>query len=90
MAVANQESRAKKLATKSRARSTAGAPSFAAMSKMAFEVTHDDYIGFSPPLPHTPVRRTLKTKECPVCGEKASRKELTCRNCGAWFPKESG
>lgn len=77
----------KKASTRAAARPAKPAESFSAFSKMAFEVTPDDAVGFSPPLPRTPVKRTLAFKVCPICGTKALRKELTCKNCGAWFPK---
>lgn len=88
-ALADAESRARKSGVRARARPAAAASSFAAFSKMAFEVTHDDYVGFSSPLPRTPIKRTLASKECPICGAKAAPRELTCKNCGAWFPKDS-
>ncbi len=88
-ALANSEPRARKIRAGARVRPAAAASSFAAFSKMAFEVTPDDDVGFSPPLPSEPVRRTASAKECPICGEKASHKALTCKNCGAWFPKGS-
>lgn len=66
-------------------------PSFSNMSRVAFQVTPDDAIGFSPPPPSPmrPARRTLAYKECPICGARAEHSETTCKNCGAWFPKES-
>ena len=84
--VAKAEPHARKASLRPRAR-PAPAATFGAFSKMAFEVTPDDAVGYSPPLPRTPIKRTLASKECPVCGTKALRKELTCKNCGAWFPK---
>ncbi len=67
-------------------------PAFSTMSKMAFEVTHDDSVGYAPPPPPPeprPIPRVLAFKECPVCGAKASPKETTCKHCGAWFPKDT-
>ena len=67
------------------------APSFSNMSKVAFQVTPDDSVGFAPPPPppQRPVQRTLAYKECQICGAKAQPKETTCKSCGAWFPKDS-
>jgi hypothetical protein len=66
-------------------------PSFSDMSKVDFHVTPDDSVGFAPPPPppQKPVQRTLAYKECQICGARASPKETTCKNCGAWFPKDT-
>jgi hypothetical protein len=68
-------------------------PAFSRMSKMAFEVSHDESVGYAPPPPPPPeprpLQRVLAFKECPVCGAKASPKEMTCKHCGAWFPKDT-
>lgn len=66
--------------------------SFEALKKMAYEVTPDDSVGYVPPPPTPAVRhaqRTLAVKECPVCGAKATTNELWCKNCGAWFSKDT-
>ena len=67
----------------------ASGPSLSRMSKVAFQVTADDSVGYSPgsQVDSTPHHheRTLATKTCPVCGTKSSSKESVCRNCGAWF-----
>ena len=74
-------------------------PSFSSMSKVAFEVTSDDSVGYSPPPPPLPepahARKTTKTghvvrsKACPVCGERVPGNATECPACGAWFSKES-
>lgn len=68
-------------------------PTLSTMTKMAFEVSHDDFVGYAPPPPHPlerrPVQRTLAFKQCSICGAKASPKETTCKHCGAWFPEDS-
>jgi hypothetical protein len=69
-------------------------PSFSSMSKMAFEVSHDDAVWYAPPPPPPPpqsrsLQRTLAFKQCPICGAKASLKETTCKRCGAWFSQDS-
>lgn len=67
-------------------------PSFESLSKMAFEVTPDEAVGYEPPPPPPPPprhERTLASKTCPICGAKASPSEVACRNCGAWFSKET-
>ena len=66
-------------------------PSFSDMSKVAFQVTPDDSVGFAPPPPppQRPAQRSLAYKECQICGARAQAKETTCKNCGAWFPKNS-
>jgi predicted nucleic acid-binding Zn ribbon protein len=50
-------------------------------------------VGYAPPPPPPPepkpVQRVLAFKECPICGAKASPKEMTCKHCGAWFPKDT-
>jgi len=72
-------------------RRTAG-PSFESLTRMTFEVTPDDSVGYLPPPPPRPPREAQRTpgiKQCPVCGAKASSKELSCKNCGAWFSKDT-
>ncbi len=58
-------------------------PGFAAFSRLSFQVTPDDSVGYVPPPP--PPRDEPEFKECPVCGVKASMYERTCKHCGAWF-----
>lgn len=70
---------------------------FSSFSTVPFEVTPDDSVGYEPPPPPPPISpfepqrtiRTVKFKMCPVCGEKALSNETICRNCGAWFSRES-
>ena len=57
-------------------------PELSAFSKMAFEVTPDDSVGYAP---RPAAAHSLDYKQCPVCGTKASLNETTCKNCGAWF-----
>ena len=65
-------------------------PSFESMSKMAYEVTPDEAVGYEPPPPPPAHReRTLANKECPVCGTRASPNDVACKNCGAWFSKDT-
>lgn len=74
-------------------------PSFLSMSKVAFEVTSDDAVGYSPPPPPLPepaqkaeaAKRglTVRSKSCPVCGERVPGNASECPACGAWFSKES-
>lgn len=84
-AVREQELARKKLVAKQRS----SGPSFSKMSKVAFQVTADDSIGFAPgsaqQRPHRTHERTLVAKTCPVCGAKASPNESVCRDCGAWL-----
>ncbi len=87
---------------KQAARMRSSTPSLSSFSKVAFEVTHDESVGYEPPPPPPPpptsasnesssirATRTVKFKVCPICGEKAAANESVCRNCGAWFSKES-
>ena len=64
-------------------------PTLSRMSKVAFQVTGDDSVGYSSGEPASKQQhrheRTLASKTCPVCGAKASPKESMCKNCGAWF-----
>jgi hypothetical protein len=66
------------------------APSFSNMSKVDFQVTPDDSIGFAPPPPTQRAgQHTLAYKECQICGARAQTRETICKSCGAWFPKDS-
>lgn len=87
--IAAAESESRKKVARAKVKRPQPAASFSDFSKMAFEVTPDDYIGFSSPVPRTPVKRKLASKECSICGSKAAPREITCKNCGAWFPKET-
>ena len=89
---------AAKRATKpARTRSTS--QSFSSMSKVAFDVTSDEAVGYSPPPPpmpepaKAPVAKaeglTLHSKVCPVCGERVPGAASECPACGAWFSKDS-
>lgn len=81
------------------ARVRATDPSFSSMSKVAFEVTSDESVGYSPPPPPLPSpvpnsrtakgRLIVRSKVCPVCGERVSGDASECPACGAWFSKES-
>jgi hypothetical protein len=87
------------VAAKKAASLRGAAPEFSTLSRLAFEVTHDEGVGYEPPPPPLPpppstpsptrTSRTVKFKVCPVCGEKAAASETVCRNCGAWFARES-
>ena len=84
-ATREQEAARKKLVAKQKA----SGPSLSRMSKVSFQVTADDSIGYSSEehateQPHHH-ERTLAVKTCAVCGAKASPKETVCKNCGAWF-----
>ena len=77
-----QESAQKKPSSGARQRRTRTyVPGFATFSKVAFEVTPDDSVGYAPPK----TSAEAPFKECPVCGAKASLSEKTCKHCGAWF-----
>lgn len=81
------------------ARVRATDPSFSKMSKIAFQVTSDASVGYSPPPPPLPGptpspepskrRLVSRSKECPVCGERVPGDTRECPACGAWFSKES-
>lgn len=83
-----QESKARAAEKKTRtaARSYA-TPPLSVLSKVAFDVTGDEDVGFSkvqsqeaalpPP--------SQNVKVCPVCGAHANPKDYTCKACGAWF-----
>lgn len=75
-------------------------PEFSSLRRVAFEVTQDDSVGYEPPPPPPPPApvpqpatvspaKAVKFKVCPICGEKALTSETVCKNCGAWFAKES-
>lgn len=86
LAQAKAEARAKAQARRKRA-----APAMAGMSKVAYEVTPDDDVGFAEPAPEpAPVAAPESTsvarvKECPVCGERIRSTDTICKNCGAWL-----
>jgi predicted RNA-binding Zn-ribbon protein involved in translation (DUF1610 family) len=98
-----EEDRKEAIRAKQAARLRGSGPGLSSYSKVAFEVTHDDSVGYEPPPPPPPpapvtkpagtsaarTMRTVKFKVCPICGEKAVASESICRNCGAWFAKES-
>jgi len=79
------------MAAKAATRESTLSPSFSTMSKVAFEVTGDDGIGFSPAPPPKPTSGPTgpKPKYCMICGAKGESSDEVCRNCGAWFSKES-
>jgi uncharacterized membrane protein len=60
---------------------------FSTFSKVEFEVTADDAIGFS----ELPQKKVLSPgmKRCEVCGAEAPTRDYVCRSCGAWFPSDS-
>lgn len=60
---------------------------FSKFSKVEFEVTADDSVGFS----ELPAKKAPSPgmKRCEVCGTEAPTKDYVCRSCGAWFPRES-
>jgi hypothetical protein len=60
---------------------------FSEFSRAAFEVTADDLVGHVPEPP--PIPREPGTKLCDVCGAKAPMKDYVCKNCGAWFPRDT-
>ena len=60
---------------------------FANFEKTEFEVTADDLVGYAPSPPERPVPKGMKV--CEICGVNAPTKDYVCRNCGAWFPRES-
>lgn len=84
----DQEARAmaaeRKIRTVARSYST---PSLSGLSKMAFEVTGDDDVGYArSPIPEKIVPPpSVNVKVCPVCGAHANPKDYTCKACGAWF-----
>jgi hypothetical protein len=94
-----EKARRETAATKKASRLRGSTPEFSSLSRLAFEVTHDDSVGYEPPPPPLPpppsstattrTARTVKFKVCPICGEKAAASETVCRNCGAWFARES-
>jgi len=66
------------------------APSFSALSKVAFEVTADDSVGFAPAPPPTRAQvQSAKVKYCTICGARAERSDYICKVCGAWFSRDS-
>lgn len=87
-----EQAKAKRVREKARAKARAPPPppspfSFADMSKTEFEVTADDSVGFAQHVAPRPVPEGMKA--CEICGTKAPLKDYVCRNCGAWFPKDS-
>jgi hypothetical protein len=96
-----EEARREAARLKQAARLRGTGPDFSTFSRVAFEVTHDESVGYEPPPPPPPppppttgtpsarATRTVKFKVCPICGEKASANETVCRNCGAWFSRGS-
>ena len=93
------ETRAPKESPRKPARVRSTDPSFSSMSKVAFEVTSDESVGYSPPPPPlpepAPQKKSARTglvarsKVCPVCGERVPGSATECPACGAWFSKES-
>lgn len=82
------------------ARVRATDPSFSTMSKVAFEVTSDEAVGYSPPPPPPSPEPLLpkrtrrlesvsRSKACPICGERVPADADECPSCGAWISKES-
>jgi len=90
LAEAKAEARAKARAKRKRA-----APAMSGMSKVAFEVTPDDDVGYSQPSPEPPTSAapmrssTARVKECPVCGERVRSSDTMCKSCGAWLTRGS-
>ena len=90
LAQAKAEARAKAKARRKRA-----APAMSGMSKVAFEVTPDDDVGYSQPSPEpprseAPARTSIaQVRECPVCGERVRSTDTMCKSCGAWLTKGS-
>ena len=98
-AIEAAEDRRAAVRAKRPARVRARNPSFSTMSKVAFEVTSDESVGYSPPQPPLPEPTTsskttmkglvARSKVCPVCGERVPSGASECSACGAWFSKES-
>ena len=79
-------SRAAEKRTRTAARSYS-TPSMAAMSKVAYEVTGDEDVGYSkvPAAEKVVPPPSQNVKVCPVCGAHANPKDYMCKACGAWF-----
>jgi len=62
-------------------------PGFGSMSKVDFQVTADDGVGYT----SAPYMKDLPTgmKICEVCGAQSPTKDYVCKNCGCWFPRDS-
>ncbi|MEM2891321.1 MAG: zinc ribbon domain-containing protein [Thermoplasmata archaeon] len=67
------------------------------MTKVAYEVTPDTSVGYSPPpapekvsSPTPPPSQTaVRHRTCPICGERVRSTESVCPNCGAWLTRDS-
>ncbi len=61
-------------------------PEFGTMSRVAYQVTSDDDIGYSSAKP--PIEDELHPGamgKCPVCGNEVESEERSCPSCGAWL-----
>ncbi|MCJ7561946.1 MAG: hypothetical protein MUO84_02920, partial [Thermoplasmata archaeon] len=60
---------------------------FERLIQAEFDVTADDEVGFTSG-PH-PRDLPKGIKVCEVCGVQSPTKDYVCKNCGAWFPKDT-
>ncbi len=60
---------------------------FESLIREEFDVTADDEVGYTsaPHLKDLP----KGMKMCEICGAQAPDKDYVCKNCGAWFPRET-
>ena len=61
------------------------ASEFGSLSRIAYQVTSDDDVGYSsakPPIDSPPAEATGK---CPVCGNEVGSGDRSCPYCGAWL-----
>lgn len=60
---------------------------FEDLSSGEFDVTADDFVGYTP----APFAKDLPQgmKVCEVCGAQSPTKVYVCKNCGSWFPSDT-